>query len=260
MATRQYTPLTLKLLYSRSGNCCAYPECRFDLTYEEGNLSDICHIEALNPGGPRYNSDPSIDDKDRNAEPNLMLLCKHHHNIIDQKNSNNEPYYTSEQLKAMKQEHVDFFATAKESLFRTKSPSLLAKIIKQLSEGEISLLTKPRPLSFKVDHKIDYNEVIRNYGIIEKLSLYSMIVDKLYNELEAGPKHKVLDSINNCYLANRKPNQSADDIFDTVRFSLIQRLEPEGVVEYSEDLEWCVNIIMVDAFMRCKILEEPKAK
>lgn len=259
MATRAYTPLTLKQLYGRSGNCCAYPECRFDLIYEEGNLSDICHIEALNPEGPRYNGDPNIDDKERNAEPNLMLLCKNHHSIIDQKNANGEPYYSTEQLKAMKQQHVDFFATAKESMFRTKSPSILAKIIKKLSEGDAIVELKPRPLSFKVDQKISFNEVTRNYGLIEKVSIYSALVDKLYNELEAGPKHKVLDSINNCYLSHRRPRQGADDIFDAVRNDLIERLEAEAVVEYSEDLEWCINVIMVDAFMRCKILEEPEA-
>ena len=84
MAKREYTNLTLKRLYGKSGNCCAYPKCSEELIYEKGNLSDICHIEALNVGGPRYNSSPDIMDKDRNAESNLILLCKNHHHIIDQ--------------------------------------------------------------------------------------------------------------------------------------------------------------------------------
>ena len=258
MATRRYTDLTLKRLYGRSGNCCAYPNCPFELIYAEGNLSDICHIEALNPGGPRYNDDPSIDDKDRNDHPNLLLLCKNHHHIIDQKDANGQPYYSTEQLKAMKQTHEDFFADAKESLFRTKAPSTLAKIIKKLSEYEETTTPQKRPLSFTVEAKIAYNSIERNYGIIAKYSAYATIVDRLYNELEAGSMQKVLHSIHDCYLTNCRPNQSADNTLDRVQSALIEKLSIENVVEYSEELEWCVKIIMVDAFMRCKILEEPQ--
>jgi hypothetical protein len=68
---------------------------------------------------------------------------------------------------------------------------------------------------------------------------------------------KVLNVINDCYLVNQRANQSADDTLDRVQTALIQRLNAEGVLAYSEDLESCVKIIMVDAFMRCKILEAP---
>lgn len=259
MAARIYTDLTIKRLYGRSGNCCAYPECPFELMCEEGNLSDICHIEALNPGGPRYNPNPDITDKARNDYPNLILLCKHHHHIIDQKDDEGNPYYRTDQLKAMKQTHEDRMEELRESRFRQKAPSLLAKMIKKLSEyREENEDPKPSPLSFEITDKITFNSVDRYIWMIEKYSAYFGIVDQLYNELESGTLKKVLNNIQDVYLASRHPHSSADDVLDRVQSELIGRMQKQKAVDYSEDLETCVRIIVVDGFMRCKILEEPK--
>jgi hypothetical protein len=258
MATRYFTDLTLKRLYSRSGNCCAYPGCTVKLI-DQSNISDICHIEALNPGGPRYNDDPDITDKDRNDHPNLILLCKNHHHIIDDKDEAGNPLYSTAQLKAMKQAHEDEMENLRDSWFRQNAPSLLGKIIRKLSEFEdANDSPSPKPLSFEITEKISFNAVERHVWMIEKYSAYFGVVDMMYNELESGPMKKVLNSIQDCYLANRRPGASADDTLDRVQSVLVERLQAEAVLEYSEDLETCVRIIVVDGFMRCKILEEPK--
>lgn len=259
MAPRIYTDLTLKRLYGRSGNSCAYPSCTFELIYEEGNLSDICHIEALNPGGPRHNADQSLTDKDRNDYPNLILLCKNHHHIIDQTDEQGKPYYTTAQLKAMKQAHEDQMEELRESRFRLKAPSLLAKVIRRLSEyRDEHDEPEPKPLSFEITEKISFNSIERHVWMIEKYSAYFGLVDRFYNELESGPMKKVLNRIHDCYLANRHSNAPADDILDRVQSALIEQWQTDKVLEYSEDLETCARIIVVDGFMRCKILEEPK--
>lgn len=259
MATRKYTPLTLKRFYGRSGNCCAYPDCPYSLIYAEGNLSDICHIEALNPGGPRYNDDPDVTDKDRNDHTNLILLCKNHHHIIDEKDTEGKPLYRTVELKAMKQAHEDKIEELGESRFRQNAPSLLAKIIRKLSEyDDANDPPAQKPLSFEISNKLSFNVVERHVWMIEKYASYFGTVGKLYNELESGPMKMVLNSIHDCYLANRRPNISADDILDRVQSDLVDRLQAQKVLDYSEDLETCLRIIVVDGFMRCKILEEPK--
>ena len=56
---------TRKLLWGRSGNRCAI--CRVELTTTETEdkgkvvIGDECHINARNPGGPRY--DPTLPEK-----------------------------------------------------------------------------------------------------------------------------------------------------------------------------------------------------
>ena len=259
MATRSYTQLTLKRLYTLSGNGCAYPDCPVELIDQEGNISDVCHIEAINPDGPRYNPDPAITYKNRNDYPNLILLCKNHHHIIDQMDAQGNPVYTTTQLKTMKQVHEDRMEELRESRFRQKAPSLLAKVIRKLSEyRDENDDPEAKPLSFEISEKITFNSIERHVWMIDKYSAYFGIVDQLYNELESGPMKKLLNSINDCYLANRLANASADDILDRVQSDLVERLQAQKVLDYSEDLETCVRIIIVDGFMRCKILEEPK--
>jgi hypothetical protein len=257
MAKREYTQSTLKRLYGKSGNCCAYPKCPAELIYEKGNLSDICHIESLNIGGPRYNSAPDIEDKDRNAEPNLILLCKNHHHIIDQKDVDGSWHYSTEQLKAMKRSHEERFAEARQQLFSSKRQSILAQIVRSLSKSRHQATSQKSAISFKIESKLKFNEVDRYYGVIEKFAPYSPLLDQLYDKLESDQFEDVLSSLNTLYLLSKRRNQSADDTLERVQEALIEKLSEEAVLEYSEELEICSLIVIVDGFMRCKILEEP---
>ena len=225
---------------------------------KEGYLADICHIEALNPEGPRYNNAPEITDEQRNSEPNLILLCKNHHYTIDRKNENGAPYYSTEQLKAMKRAHEELVESARNKITQAKQPSILARVVRELSTTRYDSTSGKVTLPFTIDDKISFNDVERYRGIIEKYAPYAQVyLDKLYNELEANQLATVLSVLNDLYLMSRRSGQSADDTLDLVQDRLIERLSREGALEYSEDLEMCSRIVIVDGFMRCKILEEP---
>jgi hypothetical protein len=257
MAKREYTILTIKRLYGKSGNCCAFPKCQEELIYEDGNLSDICHIEALNAEGPRFNSSPDITDKDRNSEHNLILLCKNHHHIIDQKDYDGNPYYSTAQLKAMKIAHEELLAQSRHQLFNSKRQSILAQIVRALSSFRHQAASTNLRLSFEIESKLNFNQVDRYYGIIEKFAPYSPLLDQLYDQLESAQLEDVLSCINNLYLLCKRRDQSADENLDLVQQALLEKLSVEAIFEYSEELEICSLIVITDAFMRCKILEEP---
>jgi hypothetical protein len=258
VAQRKYTATTQRRLYTKAGDCCAYPDCPERLLIKEGYLADICHIEALNPEGPRYNSAPEITDEQRNSEPNLILLCKNHHYIIDRKNENGDPYYSTEQLKAMKRAHEELVESARNKITQAKQPSILARIVRELSTTRYDSTSGKVTLPFTIDEKISFNDVQRYRGIIEKYAPYAQVyLEKLYNELEANQLETVLSVLNDLYLMSKRSGQSADDTLDLVQDRLIERLSREGALEYSEDLEMCSRIVIVDGFMRCKILEEP---
>ena len=61
-------------------------------------MGQLCHIEAANPGGQRYNQ-ASTDEERRSAE-NLLLLCYRHHKETDDVIAFDAPA-----LKAMKLRH-----------------------------------------------------------------------------------------------------------------------------------------------------------
>jgi hypothetical protein len=255
MASRNYTALTRTRLYSLAGNTCSHPDCNERLVSTNYNVSDICHIEALNKGGLRYN--PKSNDKERNDYPNLILLCKNHHGIIDAEDGDGSPLYGVAQLKAMKQAHEDAFEASRSSAFVVKSSSLISNVIKNLSDH----IGQPKPArtshAFKVDDKIVFNEVDRHAGIIQKYSAYYGVIETIYNEFESTRKVALLESFNDLYLSCMSRSKASDDVWDAVESLLIEKINREAQLEYTEEIEWCAKIIMVDAFMRCKILEEP---
>lgn len=90
---------TARILFARSGNRCAFPECFAPLVEDNDIITgEICHIRARNPGGPRY--DERQTEEERNSSENLLLLCSRHHKIIDSDVS----AYSVELLEAIKKE------------------------------------------------------------------------------------------------------------------------------------------------------------
>jgi hypothetical protein len=90
---------TLKRLFARSGDRCAFPRCSVALVQDDTLVGEICHIKAANPSGPRY--DPQQTAVQRHAYDNLLLLCPTHHTIID----DDPEAYTVERLVKMKTDH-----------------------------------------------------------------------------------------------------------------------------------------------------------
>lgn len=106
MTRKRISETTTKKLFALSGNQCAFPNCPHELVDKKGNiLGQICHIEAANPGGERYN--PNQTDDQRAAFENLILLCGHHHMV-----TNDFESYPVEVLKQMKVEHEAHFQSS----------------------------------------------------------------------------------------------------------------------------------------------------
>jgi len=89
----------LRELYLKSGNQCAFPGCVRVIIDSDGNfVGQVCHIEAAEKGGERFN--PKMTNEERRAFSNLMLMCYDHHVV-----TNNVAAYRVERLKQMKADH-----------------------------------------------------------------------------------------------------------------------------------------------------------
>ncbi|HEX6394683.1 MAG TPA: HNH endonuclease [Acidimicrobiales bacterium] len=79
---------TRKLLWGRSGNRCAYSECKRELVLEvtltsrSTTVGNECHIVSRKPDGPRGDNPLPLDQRDE--YDNLILLCADHHKVIDE--------------------------------------------------------------------------------------------------------------------------------------------------------------------------------
>jgi hypothetical protein len=82
---RNYPAGVVTGLVLMSQGTCYYPKCDEPLVrLDEGTPVinfEIAHIRAAKHGGPRYDS--SMTDAERDAFPNLVLLCLVHHKVVD---------------------------------------------------------------------------------------------------------------------------------------------------------------------------------
>src|SRR4051812_11046601 len=94
-----------KLLWGRSGNRCAFPDCGRELVIEvtltsvSEAVGEECHIVARRDDGPRGESLLTADERDR--YDNLILLCADHHKVVDR----DEVNFTPEKLREMRESH-----------------------------------------------------------------------------------------------------------------------------------------------------------
>ncbi|MGA7451347.1 MAG: hypothetical protein WBW73_08730 [Rhodoplanes sp.] len=89
-------PDTLRELFLKSGNFCAVPNCTALMMNEAGVfIGQVCHIEAAEPGGERFN--PAMTNEQRRAYSNLMLMCYPHHRV-----TNDVVQYPVERLQQIK--------------------------------------------------------------------------------------------------------------------------------------------------------------
>jgi len=259
---RKYTDQTLKKLFGLSGNQCSFPSCTQVLVNEKNAKdSNICHIEGANEGSERYRKD--MTDFERADYANLILLCVQHHD-----ETNDEDKYTVSVLQKMKQDHINQHAGEKIK----KNPSMLRNTINAIADIDMDADHTDESLSaFIIKEKLEYNAVKRYAPLIQEYKIYHHKINLLYDELEAQGslrKSKILKNIKGCYLKAKgvyvadsknqidKIREHADDIIDVVLNTLYSKLEGSGL--YEDDIILGVDIIVVDAFMRCKILEEPK--
>jgi hypothetical protein len=145
-----------------------------------------------------------------------------------------------------------------------KLESNLATVINILSKEDWD---KTEPVaevnSFEIDRKISYNNLNAAKVIIDDYSVHYSRVDKIYTEFDSQGSNKsssVLSTIRQEY-AKAKINLTDDQLF----FYVISKVE-EKILNSSnytaipfDELELCINILVVDAFIRCKIFENPES-
>ncbi len=124
---------TIKMLFARSCNRCAFPGCDLRLADPQwkGVQADIAHIRGENPGSARYA--PDMSDEERNAPDNLVLLCPNHHREIDRLAPQD---WSAEQLMQIKLDHesrCDNPTWASESLLEHYASMLASEIAPQMA-------------------------------------------------------------------------------------------------------------------------------
>jgi hypothetical protein len=114
---------TLRELFLKCGNQCAFPDCTEVMINRDGVfVGQICHIEAAEEGGERFN--PDMTDNERAAFPNLMLMCYPHHVT-----TNDVDMYRVPKLQAMKAEHEAKFTDPAQAILDGDARQLAGDVV-----------------------------------------------------------------------------------------------------------------------------------
>lgn len=145
-----------------------------------------------------------------------------------------------------------------------KMDSNLATIINILaSENLVEFETKYEINDFEINKKIEYNNLTNIKDIINDYKIYHSKINEKYMLFDKEGVNKslvILQTIRKIYIETSQELENECDIFLTVMNKVTQIiLNSKNYVEIPyEELEFCVGIIVVDAFIRCKIFKNPE--
>ena len=140
----------------------------------------------------------------------------------------------------------------------------LATIINILAkENLVDISNTPQINYFEINRKIEFNNLQNAKGTIDLYKVYYSKLDEKYMEFDKLGSNRslsVFSVLTNQYIKLQNEKKDDVDIFYSVINNVIEIIQKsKNYVEIPyEELEMCVCIIVVDAFIRCKIFKNPE--
>ncbi len=145
-----------------------------------------------------------------------------------------------------------------------KIESNLAKVINILAEETLDINAgSPEINSFAIEDKILFNDLEDAKDIIDEYKIFYHRLDEIYSEFDREGKNKsfsVLQEIRRQYIELNRLNYTPTDIFyEIINCVMEVIIGSSNYIEIPmEELQLCTDILVVDAFIRCKIFNNPE--
>lgn len=145
-----------------------------------------------------------------------------------------------------------------------KMESNLATVVNILAKEKLDItIVSPEVNSFAIEDKIEFNNLQEVREIIDEYKIVCHKLDAIYSEFDKEGQNKsfsILQEIRRQYIKIKSSGKSSEDIFYAVIDSVLNIIvnSKNYVKMPMEELQACVDIVVVDAFIRCKIFENPE--
>ncbi|UKS53984.1 ABC-three component system protein [Mycoplasma feriruminatoris] len=147
--------------------------------------------------------------------------------------------------------------------YKNFNVSILADIINELSKINLrkTKVSIPEPIVFKIQDKINNNDFKRTKDTINEYWVFSSIITSIYDQFDKQANNKsfaVLQNIRQIYQDQDVQNKyTSDEIYNNCKNELISFIKNSTNLKVLEieSLSLYIDIILVDAFMRCKIFK-----
>jgi hypothetical protein len=141
--------------------------------------------------------------------------------------------------------------------------SALTAIIKLLSQTKLDEFESSPLHAFDVDRKIEFNQLSNYRTLIVEYNIYQSTVSRIYTAFDEMGQNKsliVLNKIRKIYTTN-KNNETGDKLFALITDSIKTEIRQSANLDINmstDAIDMYVDMIVVDAFIRCKIFENPQ--
>jgi len=146
---------------------------------------------------------------------------------------------------------------------KNKNFSDITRIINILSSTQMSSDFTSDAQAFKIQEKIEYNKLEDLQSYINEFLVYEGKIKSIYDEYDRDSTNKssvVLSYINSKFTRVKSSTLKPKELF----FKLLDELKNDVITsaDYKqqtiEDLEFYLGIILVDAFVKCRIFDKPQ--
>lgn len=138
----------------------------------------------------------------------------------------------------------------------------LAIVVKALATNVKDWLKERRPIGFDIDKKIDFNHLEGKRRLINDYKLYIGKLNAVYGEFVDNATDysfiilQTLSDMYSDYLGQFESNALFDKIVDNARELALKSKSAKDIPV--DMVNVCINVIVVDAFIRCRIFEDPE--
>jgi hypothetical protein len=257
---RLYKMRDLKILFSLAANRCAFPGCENPLVAPE-TLADpkevvghIAHIVGSSMDGPRGAEQYGGD---RDGYDNLVLLCRHHHGVVDvQPNS-----YTSDQLRGWKADHEAWVNERLAERMKSIDFAELEIVCRYLVDAETAI-DSTAMISFEIRDKMDANGLTDRVAsrlttglmqapqVSEYLAIYSARLDREF-------PRRLRQGFVSMYNKHREAGLAGDSLFLEMVEGATPDPPPGSDLALRWDYEAAALAVLSHLFQICDVFEAP---
>ena len=161
-----------------------------------------------------------------------------------------------------KQKKIDAFLTEElRPEFANNLESDIVKMIEALASEELANVEEIALNEYKINEKIQFNELQTCADEISRQSIYYGIVEKIFSEYDKSAKNKSLaikNFFNKKYIKFAKIETDKEAIFWTIIEEVKEHAKEFEMAISLEELDLYASILTVHAFVWCHIFENPK--
>ncbi len=233
------------MLWGRSGNMCAYPDCKIELvmdeteTDDESVIGEEAHIVARKPDGPRGKSDLTPEQRDKYN--NLVLLCSVHHKKIDDQPN----HYTVDKILDFKKNHEDWIKSSLSvDIQKQRDDEIYSTYLDKIIElANVDSWKAWTSHIYGGGHARLYRNQYDNLRALNEYIL-SRVWPKRYKNLELSIqnfKHVLNDFLN---VFDEHSEEVGEDGIWTKKFYKIDEWNPERYEELSVKYDYHINLVL----------------